>query len=63
MNLELYYFPLSPVDVRSIAIGVFICLYVCLYVCPLAYRKNVVFRLHDIFCRLHVICGRGTVLL
>jgi len=46
-----------PGWVRNIAI------FMSVSVCPLAHLKNHMSKLHEIFCTVHVTCGRGSVLL
>jgi len=43
-----------PVEVRSIAMSASVCLSVCLSVCPLAYLKNDMSKLYEIFCTCYL---------
>jgi len=36
------------------SVSVHVCLFVCLYVCPLAYIKNHISKLHEIFCTCYL---------
>jgi len=47
-----FYF--APGVVQSIVIGVSVCLSVFLYVCSLAYLKNYMSVLHEIFCTCYL---------
>jgi len=53
--LVVHYYTLTPVDGRSIAISIS----VCLSVCPLAYLEIHMSKFHEIF--YNVTCGRGSV--
>jgi len=56
-----FWYAISGIGMRSIAISVCLCLFVCLFVCLLAHLKNHTSKFHWI--SVHVICSRSSLLL